>query len=139
MKVFRQSLVLLLLMLVSLPSMSLSMHFCGGELRRLSFLSIGHACDMEEQQEVLPCHQTKKQEQTKSCCQDQPVVSEDHDLINYLSSLKIAKPDLKFITTVFSVVFKLLVGLQFSLPDYHNYSPPLIERDIYMLVQSFLL
>jgi hypothetical protein len=139
MKAFRQSIVLLLLMLVTLPSLGLSMHMCGGKLNNITLLSLGHTCEMEMEEEVPLCHALEKSDTNPACCQDQVIATDDQELISQMTGFKISKPDLKFIASFFSVVFKLLALTQVALPDYQNYSPPLLERDIFVLVQSFLL
>jgi hypothetical protein len=137
MKNFRPLMAMFMLLLVTLPSLSLSMHFCGGELNNVTLLAIDHSCGMEPQTPVPPCHEPAADADALPCCQDQPVLDETPDQITHSAQITLSAPDFTFLSSVFAVWLGLPHPADILSARYHNYSPPLIERDIPVLVQSF--
>lgn len=129
--------LLALLVLVSSSSFMVNMHFCGGHMQSVSLIEEAAPCPMEV--ELPPCH--KKVEIKKSgCCEDKHVEFEGKDFnakvhdfsllnwqtINWVSSLP-----------VIMEVVQVNEALAFS--NYTPYKPPLLERDIPVLIQTFLI
>ena len=126
-----------LLVLVSSSSFMVNMHFCGGHVQSFSLIEEAASCPMEVQ--LPPCH--KKMAVKKSgCCEDKHVAFEGKDFntqvqdfsmltwqtINYVGSLPIIME-----------VIQVNEALAFS--NHTPYKPPIVERDIPVLVQSFLI
>jgi hypothetical protein len=131
------SISLALLVLVSSSSFMVNMHFCGGQMQSVSLIEEAAACPMEVN--LPPCH--KKMEIKKSgCCEDKHVAFEGKDFnakiqdfsllnwqaINWVASLP-----------VIMEVIQINEALAFS--NYTPYKPPIVERDIPVLKQSFLI
>ena len=77
----------------------------------------------------------------KGCCEGQTLVIEGHEYLTQVT--KVAVPDFQMIAVLYVVVsflFSAPAVDHYTFNDYFNdYSPPLIERDITVLVQSFLI
>lgn len=130
-----------LLILVSTAGFAMSAHFCGGKLQNVSFFSKVKTC--ETHIEKLPsCHKeqsSETNEEKNPCCEEQSIVKQAQEFKVQVDSLKELKPDLKFIALVVQFVVALVPESNHHFSSYTQYSPPLIERDIPVLVQSFLL
>lgn len=130
------------LVLLSSTSFTLGMHFCMGQLENIAFFSGAEPCEMVTQKS--PCATDKhdpdcehQQVTKKGCCEDQAVVMEGHEDLTQVS--KVAVPDFQMIAVLFAVVSFLFSATAVDHYTFNDYSPPLIERDIIVLVQSFLI
>ena len=129
--------LLALLVLVSSSSFSVNMHYCGGHVQSISLIEDADACPMEVQ---LPtCH---RQEQIKKsgCCEDKHVAFEgkafntkvqDFSLLNWQAINWVAS------LPIIMEVIQVNEALTFS--NHIPYKPPIVERDIPVLKQSFLI
>ncbi len=131
-----------LVVLVSTTGFTMSMHFCGGELQDLAFFAEAKACEAHTEA-LPPCHQqedTSHDEGKKDpCCQDQLIVSEVQESLSETVIHPELKPDLTFIAVVTSMLLSFGQKDLPHFPSYLHYIPPLIERNIPVFVQSFLL
>jgi hypothetical protein len=134
------SISLALLMLVSNVGFTLNTHFCGGEAVETSF-SIGlhnPDCgmpDMDRDCETIPS--TEEQVKSKPCCENQ------HQLIQLdenadLQAFSTEVNPTFFVAFVHSFVQPILFADQAFV---HNtyYSPPIPDKDIQVLFQTFLI
>lgn len=144
MKSFRSiiSLSLALLMLLSTAGYGLSLHFCGGEFQEVSFFSSSKSCPIEKQ--LPPCHQKESSDHEQkelthhNCCKDQLISAEKIDLQNG----SIFKIDFQTVIQCIAVgIPSFFYGLIHTpIKSFSSfYIIPLIERDIPVLVQSFLI
>lgn len=140
MEIFQRilSLSLALLILVSTSSFVVNMHFCGGAIQELSFKAILESCQMDTPAATNSHCETIEQEED-SCCADHSVVNETQDFNNHSHQVQELKPDFKIISFVACFVLAVLEPVDQSILSHQDYSPPLIERNIPVLVQSFLL
>ena len=146
------ALMLAFLMLATSSGLSIDFHFCKGTLK--SFNAFGKA---------QPCHVAKMQEQHctkgKSCCSKHkkaPVVVKKtactkgcckNKTIDFPSEKDIVKApatDLSSLQSAFIIAFgqafwELDVDIPNLLIPHQNYTPPKLNRDVPLLVQSFLL
>ncbi|MGK7391507.1 MAG: HYC_CC_PP family protein [Candidatus Cyclobacteriaceae bacterium M2_1C_046] len=141
---FRKISTIMLSALVLLNSMSFtfSMHFCMGQLESIALFSGAEPCEMATQKS--PCANDKhdpdcepQQVTKKGCCEDQTLVIEGHEDLTLLT--KVAVPDFQMIAVIYAVVSFLFSDIAVDHYTFNDYSPPLIERDIPVLVQSFLI
>jgi hypothetical protein len=131
------SVILAVLVLVSSSSFTLNMHLCGGSLQSVSLIEDATPCPMEVQ--LPPCHKNIAK-QKSDCCQDSHFAFEGKDF-NY------SFQDLNNVTSLhsdYSVVLPYLMEvveteLASAASDYLPYKPPILERDIPVLTQSFLI
>ena len=119
---------------------SLAIHYCGGIAVERT-ISIGHAdlgcgmADMERDCENTPGEGNQLQKQP--CCQDE-YQSLDQD-IDYERIVANSNFNPEFLAAFLFAYLDIAPHDAAQLTKYHNYSPPLIEHDIPVMVQSFLL
>ena len=131
------SVILAVLVLVSSSSFTVNMHLCGGSLQSVSLIEEAAPCPMEVQ--LPPCHKGIAK-QKSDCCQDSHFAFEGkdfsysfHDLNNVVS-----------LNSDYSIVLPYIMDiveteLVIAASDYLTYTPPIFERDIPLLIQSFLI
>ncbi len=132
------AILLSLLVLLSSTSFTFNMHFCMGQLKSIAVLSNAKACDLEVKS--LSCARDKQIPQNitpKSCCQDQTLVVEGQNELEETASISI--PDFQTVAVLYVVTSFLFEASGANTYSYKEYSPPLIDRDIPVLVQSFLI
>lgn len=136
------AILLSLLVLLSSTSFTFSMHFCMGQLESIALFSGAESCAMVKQQS--PCASEKHDlgcdhdTTIKGCCEDHTLVIEGREDLKVVS--KTTLPEFQMA----AVVISTLISYLFLKPttnyySFQDYSPPLIERDIPVLVQSFLI
>ena len=128
--------MLALLVLVSSSSFMVNMHFCGGHVQSVSLIEEATQCPMEV---LPPCH--KKMAVKKSgCCENKHVAFEGKDFnkqVQDFSSLNLQAIHCVVSLPMIMEVIQVNEALTFS--NNTPYKPPIVERDIPVLVQSFLI
>ncbi len=118
---------------------SVNFHFCGGEINNVAIFSQAQKCIVHDRS----CDQDTKGNHdslhNKGCCEDKSVVI---DADKYLSKIteKIADKSYQKVPLALISITQIensLNGLAYS--HFVKYKPPLIERDITILVQTFLI
>lgn len=132
---------------------AMDMHFCQGNLKSVSFFGKAKTChDMagENETPMKDCPHHKKMmaekkgcSEDKDCCsnktiqlqsdQDQKVQTNDFVVNKQLKQLK------QFVIAYVAVFFADNFDLQREAANFAHYKPPLIQRDIPVLNQTFLL
>jgi hypothetical protein len=122
--------------LASSISHSISFHFCGGEIQHLAIFGQAQKCEQHDN----ACDHGNKANHTslnhKGCCEDTTLLI-DSDKYRATEKVTVESPQ-------FVCLPEISVGLEVS-PDksqfshFSLYKPPLIERDITLLVQTFLI
>ena len=124
--------------LMSSISHSVSFHICGGEIENVAIFGKaqscedhGNACDHGGSTNHTSINQ-------KGCCEDATVLI-DSDKYASKKTETITVESLYVFLPVAQLVqgFSSLKGLTFN--HFLHYRPPLIERDIIILVQTFLI
>ncbi|MEQ8554810.1 hypothetical protein RT717_01335 [Imperialibacter roseus] len=144
---FRQKSAILLSMLVLFSSMSFnfSMHFCMGQLESIALFQQAKPCEMVTQ--PVPCvHDHHDQEcelnhthtAKKGCCEDHFLQVEGQDELARVAA-PVSMPDFHMVAVLYALVSFIFSAPTVDYYSYKDYSPPLIERDIPVLVQSFLI
>ena len=139
---FRKISALLLSMLVLLGSTSftVSMHFCMEQMESIAFFMDAKECEMMAQ--APPCtggdhHQEGNHEDMDGCCEERTNLIEGQDELNEAGS--VSMPSLQFFAVLYTIAFYSLTSPLLENCNYKTYLPPTIERDIPVLVQSFLI
>ena len=138
-----------LLMLLSSTGFSMDVHYCQDQLKGISLFGKAKSC--HEKQEAPPCHQTKKschhqedgisKADKDNCCHNETVVIEKSDL-DATPTQKAASQDvqLDFVAAFMAVyVFNFNYSVRADYQPYAQYKPPLPDRDIQVLYQTFLI
>ncbi len=135
------SVFLILLMLLVSTGMTLSAHFCGGELKKMAVFQSGElSCDMKTKP-VCPAHpdENKKSEQN-ACCEDVELSADSFALEAPTATVEQQQlsPAMINFSAAYLVALLYPVG-QSDNVTYSDYTPPIAIQDIPVLVQSFLL
>ncbi len=144
------ALTMALLMFFVSAGIAVDMHYCGGELKSVSFFGKAKTChDMVKKQPATmpncPHHKktsTKKPGCTedKNCCSNKTLLLQSEGEQQLLSSDFVFSKRTKHFVAAFVQVFLAnnynKVNTSVS---YTHHKPPLISRDISVLFQTFLL
>jgi hypothetical protein len=111
------------------------MHLCAGHVQSVSVIEKATPCAMEQLAKTLPCH--KVMNKKKNCCSEDQITFEGKNFkTQEVTSLQLLQSswviELPLISSLIPVN---------SVAESHltHYSPPLIDRDITVQVQSFLI
>ena len=140
---------LALLVFVTSVGWVLDMHYCAGELKSVSWLGKAKTCHEQavaKPMKKCPHHQKMMQAQAdgpsakqKDCCENKTVyVHADQDVDVQPIEIFQDKQFQQFLFAYLSV-FQSSHTVTSHDQAYYQYRPPLIARDIPVLVQSFLL
>lgn len=129
------SILLALFFLMSSSHLSFATHYCGGKVFKHALLisTSEFGCGMEKA--TKDCENKTKTQ--KNCCDNELVELSIKD--NYQPSLTKINAEQHFIfVTVAAILFSVPITIQnkISFQDYH---PPLPDKDIPILFQSFLI
>jgi hypothetical protein len=124
------SVLLSLIILLSSLNFSLSAHYCGQTIVDVALFGQAEACPMADEM---------NNDSEEPCCSDRQIIIEGED---YLSSKSFEKQEVEKIDILlseFQFPLELLLEEENTPSFIANYTPPLIEQDITLAVQSFLL
>lgn len=138
------------LMLVTSMSFSVDMHFCKDELKSFSLVGQAEVCHPIKAKEktetnACPFHQKIQKEKAssqiqekgcqKTCCDNQKILIDFDENLVQITTRELS--NLSFISsTPIQYIQNRIVQ---SIYPHQNYHPPLLNRDIPIFVQSFLL
>ena len=139
------SLTLAFLMFLTSAGFSIDMHFCGKQLKSFSLTGKAKNCFELAKTSKCPKHQkvalaTPECEMSKKdCCHNKTLhlqadLTPDIPANDFLISTQLQDVVVAFVTTFLEC--QPVIALE---PSYVHYKPPLIPKDIPILVQSFLL
>ena len=137
---------LALMVLVSSMSYNIDFHYCQGELKSFSLFGKAKNCH-EMASKMASCHHKKQvdekpmacSEGDNNCCNNKTVYFEsdfDEQVVN-LDSLSLES--LSFVVAFKHSSFYDLYEVIKDLIPFERYKPPLIQKDIPVLFESFLL
>lgn len=125
--------VLALLVLVSSSSFTINMHFCGGSVQSVSLIEKATPCPMEVK--TPPCH--KAFAKRSSCCDDEQFLYQGQDFKNHeVANIQVVQQAWVIELPVLAQIVPIATA-KFS--HYTLYKPPLLQHDIPVLIQSFLI
>ena len=120
--------------LFSTMSFTVNMHYCGNTLVEIAFFQKAKGCGMETgNRDSEGCSIIKN-----NCCEDKQLVVEGQDELQ-LSFDKIPFEQQLLITSFVYTYINLFEGLKENIIPFNNYSPPLVERDIQVLHEVYLI
>ncbi len=129
------SIVLAIFFLMSSSHLSFATHFCGGKVFKhaLLFTPSALGCGMENGKD--DCDKTTKIE--TDCCKNQSILISIKD--NFQPSLAKISVEQHFIfVNVAALLFSVPTTIQNKI-SFQDYKPPLPDKDIPILFQSFLI
>jgi len=127
------SLTLAALVLVASSSFTVNMHLCGGSVQSVSLIEKAKPCPMEVK--VPACH--KQKIKRVSCCDDEQLTYEGKDF-KVLESSIIQTGQQAWVIDL-PVLAQVVPGSSLFFSHHTLYKPPLLQHDIPVLIQSFLI
>jgi len=144
------ALMMAFLMFFSSAGFAMDMHYCGGELKSVSFFGKAKNCHEmagEDEAPMKNCPHHKKMmadkkgcSEDKNCCSNKTVhfqSDQDHQLKT--ADFVVSKQLKQFVIAYVSVFLGEDFDLKREVIAFAYYKPPLIPRDIPVLHQTFLL
>lgn len=130
------ALVMAFLLLITGTGFSMTVHYCAGEIRDVSFTGENIECEMmaNMQKNACPMHT----QATSSCCEDQDLTLEGDSHESYLVKTFNPGADLVAIPTP-PVMLPVIPATQDNHTFSFTYRPPPPDSEIFLLVQSFRL
>ncbi len=122
------------LVLFTTMSFTINMHYCGDTLVETAVFKKAKGCGMEmASPSSSECTVTKK-----SCCGDKQLIVEGQDELQ-ISAEQFSFDQQLFISSLVYTYLNLFEDFQENLVSDKNYSPPLVERDIQVLYEVYLI
>ena len=121
--------------LFSTMSFTVSEHYCGHKLVDRGFFSKAEACGMELQKPASPSDCELKK---SNCCDDEvKQFTGQNELNTSFSSLNFEQ---QFFVASFTYTYlNLFEGLAVNIIPFKNYTAPLVDKEITVLYQVFLI
>ncbi|KAA3640682.1 MAG: hypothetical protein DWQ02_01650 [Bacteroidetes bacterium] len=138
------------LMFTTTLSFSIDMHYCKGELESIALFGIAESCKVQQEAEHASkghSHQHKHDHkedcsnEKKNCCENQTLhveadIDEQVQAQDFIQNSHLQQ----FVAVYVSIFFvNSTYVFEEETPSQAFYKPPLISRDIPILVESFLL
>ena len=128
----------------------MDMHYCGGELKSISFFGKAKNCHeiaKEDEAAMKDCPHQKKMmtgkkdcSEAKNCCSNKTVrLQSDQDHQLQTADFAVSKQLKQFVVAYVAVFFADDFVLECEAANFAHYKPPLIPKDIPVLHQTFLL
>ena len=120
--------------LFSTLSFTINMHYCGDTLVETAMFHKAKGCGMEMQKpSTESCAFTKK-----NCCNDEQLVVDGQDELQLLVD-KISFEQHLFIASFVYTYINLFEGFDENVNSYEEYEPPLVNKQIYKIDESYLI
>ncbi|MEL6718903.1 MAG: hypothetical protein AAFP82_09330 [Bacteroidota bacterium] len=124
-------------MFITSISFAVDMHYCKGELKSFSLFGKAKSCHEKKATHTCPYHAKMQQQQDNNNCCENETAYVQADIDKVFSSIEFT--DIPLFIAVFVQVSLFENNFEPQVFAFEHYKPPLIERDIPILVQSFLL
>ncbi|WP_162343286.1 HYC_CC_PP family protein [Cyclobacterium salsum] len=129
------SLFLSLLVVLSSMTFTVNLHLCMGELESVGILTDAPACDMHRKS----CHAPEPDKNSKEdCCEDEQRILHGQDELSKSPVFQKTQPELVAVLSLLVSYFTANTELPL-MEAMEVYIPPLLPRDIPVLIQSFLI
>ena len=133
------SVTMALLVLVSTLSVSVGKHYCGDHLVDVAIFAQAEKCGMEVDDMPLAVSGEESMRMAKTCCKDVVDLFEGQDELS-VEKTKELNTNQKVFVMVFAAVFSGLNLLELENPaSFDHYSPPLVDKDLQVLHQVFII
>ncbi len=127
-----------LLVLISSLGFTINKHYCGGELQEIAINADVDPCPMCKAKEAVPaCHDTSNE--NNACCENEQDKVKTSEFNMAKKAEKQLINDFQFVAFTYVLLTDIHATDVASNSFYKDYSPPLIDHDIPVEVQSFLL
>jgi len=143
------SLLMAFLVLVSSTGFSIDIHLCQGKIKNFSLLGEAKSCHSQVEKSICKhkksscCSSLSNQNKLgtckQDCCSNKTINVESNDNAKKIQTAEISPVQIKFITTFVQVFLLDKIDLKKANIPHLKYIPPLLSKDIPVLIQSFLL
>ena len=124
------------LVLMSSIGVTVNFHLCGGKVQSVALFTKAKPCVVTEK----ACHDTKPLSKKMGCCQEESILLKGKETNAEVQTAAQITPSFNLIAVILPVLYSLNEVDSFNAtPRYAYYKPPLIDRDITVFVQSFLI
>ena len=129
--------LLAVFVLMSSISHSINFHICGGKIQSMAIFGQAKTC--EEHASICHHDENKAALEQKECCENATILLDSDKNVSKVTQ-KVAVEDFQFVfLPVRDLILQANPQISFAPATFLNYKPPLIERDITVLVQTFLI
>lgn len=130
------------IILITSIGISIDVHFCQGKLK--SFALIGKAKTCHQKTSSIQCHNSKRifqKNNSKSICKKNCCKNSSFSFQNNLEKTITIESNILNHNVFCALVFVFFLENKFVSfsNNFKNYIPPLLNRNIFVLIQSFLL
>ncbi len=130
--------MLSLLMFCTSVGFTIDMHFCQGKLAAVSVFGEASCCKTACTSTKKACCQLPKTKHTDDNCCDNTSIDVQLDTnIPKAEATSYSQIQLQFVASFITAYFSLPIT-NTSIVQYQNYKPPLLIRDVLVLIQTFL-
>jgi hypothetical protein len=120
------------IMLVASVGIMVNSHICGGEVRSVALFVKADSCP--------PCQDSGHHARSNGCCEEKSVVVKSDVASQAVKTLNPGTPDFHLVEVILPVLCLINnFDAAVSTPRFTQYKPPLPERDITIIVHSFLI
>ncbi|HAD96933.1 MAG TPA: hypothetical protein DCG19_05970 [Cryomorphaceae bacterium] len=135
--------MLSLIVLCSSMHFRIDTHTCMGNLVGLAIFGEAERCSHHDQEAEGPKHHSKFEapsEEEKSCCEDKEFCIEGIDVQTHQqNNTLLTAPLFAFVVNKPAMLSAVGINFAYIQPHYLNYKPPLIEVDLPIHLQTFLI
>ena len=137
-----------LLMMLSSTGFSMDIHYCQDQMKGISLFGKAKSC--HDKEATPPCHKIKKschhqenddvnKAEKDNCCHNETVIIEKSDLDATATQIATIQDIQLDFVAAFVAVYILNYNVQADFQPYAQYKPPLPDRDVQVLYQTFLI
>ena len=138
MKLFRPIAVLFLASLVLIASVgvTVNVHLCGGQVQSVALFIKAQPCQETQKR----CDGVEHLAKRNGCCAEESFVLKGKETNAEVKTSTQLTPSYNLIAVILPFIYSIVeFDTSLSTPRYAHYKPPLVERDITIFVQSFLI
>ncbi|MBI1767151.1 MAG: hypothetical protein HYR67_02110 [Bacteroidetes bacterium] len=123
------------LVLIASIGVTVNLHLCAGQVQSIAVFVKAQPC--KEMQK--PCHGTERHAKKNGCCEEKSILLKGKETTAEVKAATQITPSFNLIAVILPVLYSIDLDSFVAAPRYAHYKPPLIERDITILAQSFLI
>lgn len=115
-------------------SFTFNMHICMGDLESVGFMNQATSCEMHSKS----CQGKESKNSKEDCCEDEKLVIQGQDELLKTTTNQLIQP--KIVAVLYLLGLYLTPSIHLPITHTHkDYIPPLLQKDIPVLIQSFLI
>jgi hypothetical protein len=130
------SVFLAAVVLIASIGVTVNLHLCAGKIQSVALYAKAQPCEDVK----MPCHGKAHHSKQKGCCEEESIVLKGKEVNAEVRTPGQITPSFSLIAVILPVLYTIIEGnASTPISKYACYKPPLVERDINVLVQSFLI